>query len=226
MARYVFSDLHGRLDLYLKIKEFIQLDDICYSLGDNIDRGPDGMEILWDMRRDKRFVMLKGNHEEMMAYVCASYEEGDSSNVSLWFQNGGEDTFYDYLNLDTGAGYSPTRLSFCRFLNKLPEKIEIINTRDEKIILTHAGFTPGVRRKIDYLWDREHFKDAWIAENEDNIIIIHGHTATFSKEVGGQYGKVYRYCNGHKINLDLATYNSGIIALYNLDTHEIKYIME
>lgn len=34
MARDAFSDLHGRLDLFNKIIDFIQPDDIVYCLGD------------------------------------------------------------------------------------------------------------------------------------------------------------------------------------------------
>ena len=40
MVRYAIADLHGRLDLFNKVKEQINDDDVLYVLGDCNDRGP------------------------------------------------------------------------------------------------------------------------------------------------------------------------------------------
>lgn len=40
MAVYALSDLHGYLDLYKQIKEFLKPEDKVYFLGDAGDRGP------------------------------------------------------------------------------------------------------------------------------------------------------------------------------------------
>ena len=39
MANYVCSDLHGYLELYKKIKNFIKPEDTIFFLGDAGDRG-------------------------------------------------------------------------------------------------------------------------------------------------------------------------------------------
>ena len=59
---YVVSDIHGYYDVFLKGIETIDLKptDTLYMVGDAIDRGPDGIEILKyiknhkNMEEDKR----------------------------------------------------------------------------------------------------------------------------------------------------------------------------
>ena len=66
MAIYACSDLHGRLDLLKQIQDFLQLDDTIYFLGDAGDRGPNPWETIKAVAQDKRFIYLKGNHEDML----------------------------------------------------------------------------------------------------------------------------------------------------------------
>ena len=61
MATYTFSDLHGEYKLFKQIQEYIQKDDIVYCLGDCCDRGPDGIKIIQEVLKDKRFIYLLGN---------------------------------------------------------------------------------------------------------------------------------------------------------------------
>ena len=58
--------MHGRLDLYEKIKEYIKPEDNVFFLGDAIDRGPHGVEIMLDILKQSNWIYLKGNHEDMM----------------------------------------------------------------------------------------------------------------------------------------------------------------
>lgn len=66
MATYACSDLHGRLDLLKQIQDFLQPDDTVYFLGDAGDRGPNPWETIKAVAQDKRFIYLKGNHEDML----------------------------------------------------------------------------------------------------------------------------------------------------------------
>jgi calcineurin-like phosphoesterase family protein len=57
MATYVFSDLHGRKDLWLKAnKEVLGPNDTIYFLGDAADRGPDGWEMIKTLLDDERVI--------------------------------------------------------------------------------------------------------------------------------------------------------------------------
>ena len=128
-------------------------------------------------------------------------------------------------------------------------KITYTNVDGKKIVLEHAGFTPGPpHRSHDPLWDREHFLDSWKKSETDYI--IHGHTPVqyleFYYGYNGQTKKdtekmkaqiefdktgditnwkptILHYCDGHKIDLDMCTITSGRVALLDLDTFEEIY---
>ena len=80
MSRYACSDLHGDLNLWKQIKSFLKENDELYFLGDVIDRGEDGIEILKDMMNLLNVYFIIGNHEEMM---INSIEELDKINSDL-----------------------------------------------------------------------------------------------------------------------------------------------
>lgn len=48
---YVMSDIHGCYDKYIRLLHQIELgkNDTLYVIGDIVDRGNDGIKILWDM---------------------------------------------------------------------------------------------------------------------------------------------------------------------------------
>ena len=83
MATYACSDLHGRLDLLKQIQDFLQPDDTVYFLGDAGDRGPNPWETIKAVAQDKRFIYLKGNHEDML--VKAMEDEVRSTWEKLCF---------------------------------------------------------------------------------------------------------------------------------------------
>ena len=65
---YVMSDIHGHKPRFDSIMKQIDLQptDTLYILGDVIDRNPDGIKILQQLRSMKNVSMLLGNHEYMM----------------------------------------------------------------------------------------------------------------------------------------------------------------
>ena len=94
---YCMSDLHGEKDLFDKMLEKIQFSslDHLYILGDVIDRGPHGVELL-------------GLHQEIGAR-------------ELWRQNGGMSTYRTLLYRRT----SRDRHQILRFLAGLPDHLDI-----------------------------------------------------------------------------------------------------
>ena len=67
---YICSDLHGRYDLWsaLLAKLNLRSDDTLYILGDVIDRGPEGVEILQDIMARPNVLPILGNHELTAAF--------------------------------------------------------------------------------------------------------------------------------------------------------------
>lgn len=107
----------------------------------------------------------------------------------------------------------------------------------------------------DPLWDREHFYDRWTNNPEyKNIYIIHGHTPVQymrysfgytdkepltkeemlakerffngNKEDHEYKPTILKYCNGHKIDIDLCSIYSKRAVLLNLETFEEIYFDE
>ena len=64
---YAVSDLHGCYDRYRQLLDKLDLEeqDTLYVLGDALDRGPEGFQILSDMASRPQVVGLLGNHEAM-----------------------------------------------------------------------------------------------------------------------------------------------------------------
>ena len=90
---YICSDIHGRYDRYQKALDIVG-DEHLYIIGDVIDRGPQGMDILVDtMKRDNVTLMI-GNHEWMM--YDALFGSGDYFDVWMMRNNGGHVTYESY----------------------------------------------------------------------------------------------------------------------------------
>lgn len=62
---YCMSDLHGELDFFQEMLEQIHFSDTdhLYILGDVIDRGTGGVDILEQIMDAPNITMLLGNHE-------------------------------------------------------------------------------------------------------------------------------------------------------------------
>lgn len=247
MSVYAFSDLHGRYDLWEKIKEKIQPDDIVYNLGDNIDRGPDGIKICQDLMTMKNVKCIRGNHEMMAieAIPCLLANNFNTIPVQNWFWNGGLKT-WDQLE---EIGYDDDDQAFKEkcwkiinfFKNDMRDFYHhsfYTNTNSHIVILSHAGFTPGREYESEIGWARGHFLDKWpqntafdISDNlwmSNKIILVHGHTPIQylqrDLKLNLDTPEVIRYCDGHKIDIDLGAVVSNRVALLNLETFEVTYI--
>ena len=102
---YVCSDIHGQLQLYRNMLESISLreDDSLCVLGDMIDRGADGVEVLLDMMDRPNVIPFLGNHELMM--LCAMEERDE--DPERW-----EEKLYarSWLNMNNGGSVTWERL--------------------------------------------------------------------------------------------------------------------
>lgn len=221
MAVYALSDLHGYLDLYKQIKEFLKPEDKVYFLGDAGDRGPQSWETIKAILYDEQFVYIKGNHDEMLIISALHYwgEEHDSYGFYHdLIANGGRDTWKDFL-------IDPKSKEIIYKLRDCPEE-KIYYSIDKEIHLSHAGFTPGKEKK-HLTWNRKHLYDIVGDNVPDNYLVVHGHTPVYYMHNAKTYEDCQKwikpefYGEGHKINIDMGTYNNGACCLLNLDT--LKY---
>ena len=111
---YVVSDLHGCFKSWLALLDQIQLteEDSLYVLGDIVDRGPEPMAILQDMRGRcnvfpiagkpdfAAFLALKSLTTELTDDSIQKMEENhDFEQMFLWFSDGGSSTLKAFQNL-------------------------------------------------------------------------------------------------------------------------------
>ena len=224
MATYVFSDLHGHLNLYEQIKEYIKPEDTLYCLGDCGDRGPQPWETIKAVAKDPQIIYLKGNHEDMLvkaAKESLAMDEWPSSEYQrLLAINGGMETLEGLLQEEN-------REDWINYLHCLPVSTYYTNTEGQKIFLCHAGVSfwaddPDVLPTArELMWDRLHYYDS--AKVLAPTIVVHGHTPikhicmdlTLPLEVGA-----LRYADGKKYCIDAGTYRTGQAILFNLDSFE------
>lgn len=225
---YACSDLHGMYNLWEQIKNCLDDKDTLYFLGDAIDRGQDGIKILDELFADPRVIMLKGNHEDMLTICLPEILDEDFTNLYWWGSNGCQPTL-NQLSFK-GEGAQRHIINQCA---KLPTYLWYNSPCGHRVFLTHAGtdlrFTEKelilMGRNDPYIWDRKHFHSP--KPDMDKVFQVHGHTPTpiLAEELGLKMTdpEVLTYCGGHKIDIDLGSVNTGVAALIDLDSFEVKY---
>lgn len=226
MSVYAVADLHGCWTQWNSIRNFLKEDDKLFVLGDCIDRGDSGLAILQEALDDPRCTVLCGNHEDMMADALDEEVRYGYSDYWIWrwFQNGGRITYDQWQ--EAGMDFS-----WIGKIKGLPLFAEYTNTQGDRILMTHSGRiprkgyenSPQSRRLL--LWDRDHLKERkW--HREENEFIVHGHTTIIHlledlnilEESDIAHPRIIKYCDKHKINIDLCSYYTGICALLDLDS--------
>lgn len=194
---YAVGDIHGRLDLLLKLAVAI-FDHAAgrrvhvVFLGDYVDRGPDSrsvVEFLMGAERDGWATCLMGNHEAMMAAAMS-----DPDEVGSWMSNGGWATLQSY------AGEDPA--DHAGWMAGLPYVV-----RDSHRIYVHAGLLPGVELERQTpeacLWIRDRFLRA--RADELPCHVVHGHSP-YAKPVAHE-----PELQPHRTNLDTGAFRTGVL---------------
>lgn len=226
---YAFSDLHGNLDLWKHIQNFLDDSDMAFCLGDCCDRGLYGIKIMQDILNDSRITYLQGNHERMFLNGIAANGSNNAFGAYdylLWMHNGGSPTADLFYNLP-----DEEQVKLYDEIYKLKYSCVYINKNNKIVFLSHAGcqpsqahLDPATETKYDYLWNRNHIDLAWDKSPEfDDLIIVHGHTPVQYIMQDEKYEKILKYCNNHKIDIDIGAYVSNVTVLLDLDTFEPIY---
>lgn len=243
---YAVSDLHGRYDLWEKIKSHLQENDVIYFLGDAIDRGPDGLKLMQELLADKRVHYIIGNHEEMMLNCGTTLSMlGNPNHYALWLANGGNTTIRCYNILS-----EEEQKQLLYQIKRLPRWEKYTNKSGLSIFMCHAGTVYGwdeakwaKRMKLcsAFTWGRDHFDMEWDTTEKSDIVncdmVIHGHTPVSiaikekfitpdSKELSKMEHvcpKAITYCDGHIIDIDMGSCFSNTACLLDLDSLEPIY---
>ena len=187
---YTTSDLHGyplsKLQTKLKEIEFDQNDHL-YILGDCIDRGTDGLQLIQWIMTQPNITLLLGNHEAMLLDNSFLFDgipifsvldlKGEQRNMyCIWTSNGGYATIEAMQQLSVGQ-----IKDIFSFLEKAPLYKEI-EVNGKKYILTHSGLGSFDSSKLlseysrfDLVWNRPSLNTRYY---EDGRKVVFGHTPT------------------------------------------------
>ena len=193
MATYIMSDLHGmkaEFDMMLHKINFSDNDEL-YILGDVIDRGPCGADLLMQIMDMPNVHLLMGNHEAMLQEVvhtaADSQEEADAND--LWCYNGGYTTAYNLQEYSTVE-----QQKIFDFIDELPYEADI-TVNGKKYRLVHAApheIADICRYPVDVneimVWDRKRMVNPQFRRKLKKMLpdttIIVGHTPTASIDNG------------------------------------------
>ena len=237
---FAVADLHGMLELYQKIKDFLEPEDKVFYLGDMGDRGTDCWETVKTIMNDPQFECLKGNHEDMLIKAMEAWfhypeEEKElafyNHDVSILSYNGGSDTLLGWTKES-----AQDRSTWYRRIKELPTFLKYKNTNEKWIYMSHAGWTPLTYDDIpvdeDLIWDRSHYMYGWPHDAPEDIIVVHGHTPipylVDDRHIfyRGTYEIpelpcAYWYSDNHKCCIDNGAFYMLCTVLLNLDTFEV-----
>lgn len=164
---YCVSDIHGELDKFERLLELIcfSASDHMYIIGDVIDRGTMGVDVLWKIMNTPNMTMLLGNHEQMCLDTLGPHNEYGARD--LWRQNGGMPTYRELLYHRTPH----ERNMILRFLAGLPDQLDVA-AGERKFHLVHS--CPG-KDHDTRIWGRVNANSK--SPYHDTICIV-GHTPT------------------------------------------------
>ena len=224
---YVMSDLHGHLAAYIAmmVKIGFAPRDTVYILGDVIDRGKSGIDLLRSMRETPGVIPFIGNHESLALPLLKAMRDGaplekikKSKAYAVWEAIGGGPT--------AEAFNSHGR----RIQSEIIEYVESFTVYDEievggkKFHLSHTlpSYDPG--RDVhdvtlhEFIWGEPDYEKRY----DPDVTFITGHTPTDLIDPAS-VGKIWRG-NGH-IAVDCgASFEGGCLGCLCLDTMEEIYV--
>jgi len=222
---YAIGDVHGRFDLFRRLTSMIEDDQATRPpaptrivlLGDIVDRGPDSARMVRGCMTltatTDRFVVLKGNHEEMMAEALG----GNLAVYGHWLRFGGRETLLSW-GVDPAVAEGPATPDHLRIAAEAvgPDVVNWLATlplhhEHDGFLFVHAGIRPGIpfrrQRQDDLLWITDEFLES---EAPHDRIVVHGHSVV-------EDGPVIR---PNRIGIDTGAYRTGRLTALGVENGE------
>ena len=206
-VHYVLSDIHGDRDAFDTVLTLIGLrpDDHLYILGDVIDRGQYGIELLQRIRSMENCTLLLGNHEHMM--INALRHPEITRFMRIWQNNDCDYTYQQFQKLS-----SSDQEDILQYLESLPVQMEV-EVGGKQFVLVHAApmeLYERLNRKYSTptefaVWHRLRFESNLL----ESKTVVFGHTPT--KHVIAQEWPTLRiFHNNDAINIDCGCAYPGL----------------
>lgn len=243
---YCIADIHGDFEKYQAVLRKIRFcdKDVLYVLGDVIDRGSNGLKVLFDMMMRPNVYPILGNHEYMAAQCMqwlmnevteesiSSMNEDMMQSMTEWLNIGGQATLTAFRELD-----SEHQEMIVEYLSDF-ELYEEVEVNDQSFVLVHAGirnFEPDKELDEYDLYELIFEKPDYFSTYFPNRFLVTGHTPTrfiYEEALALQnaakdgepspYDKVYKEHN--HIAIDCGCGFGGHLCALCLETMEEIYV--
>lgn len=229
---YVTAALHGYYDKYEALLKKLELDDedMLFVLGDIVDGGDKGIEILMDMMLKPNVYPILGEHDLIAYEILSGIEKETRKDITAplskkladrcreWESHGGEGTLDGFAKLS-----ADDKTALLEYMEEFT-LYEEIEAEGIDYVLCHnmpKNFTSDdsldnysaeeiLSGEINY--DRDYFPGKVLVTGEDVTIEIDP----------GTHGRIYK--NGTHVAVNCGGYLGGLTAAYCLDTGEEFYV--
>lgn len=219
VLEYAIGDVHGHIEQLTSLLNLIADHSLAHDvephlifLGDLIDRGPSGAEVVELVRFLKEsdpatVTVLRGNHEDWFgdALPFVKIDQLGVPWVKAWLSSGGLEHLKSYEKVENGGA----RLdSDAAWLSRLPV-IQVSNGR----VYVHAGLEPKVpldQQPLEScLWIRDKFFRSSIEDFPGVSYVVHGHTPTrWVEDAPEEEVEIFDW----RCNVDTGVFFTGVLA--------------
>lgn len=244
---FAIGDVHGRAELFGILRSAIVdivdqngLDDaLLVTLGDYVDRGPDGLAVLkqaLDGIAQSRIesVCLPGNHEQFLVHFLEGSEEERERVLWVWLRNGGGANARELGISESRAIADPAAFASALAGDLGARRLERLlglgnHHRLDRYLFVHAGLHPDVGlaalrrdwRRLPDPWQDEEQDPLWVrgpfltyeGAHDEDVIVVHGHTPRDQPEL-----------LANRIGIDTGAYFSGCLTAVQLDGDRLRLI--
>ena len=226
---YAVSNLHGNYSKFKKLLKTIAFKDtdIMYVLGDIVDYGEEGMELIGDLSIRYNVYPIVGEHDYTAVKMLSGFEKmlksGETpdkkfiTKMTEWAADGGQVTLDAFRTLD-----AEMREGIIDYLSDMT-LYEEVEAGGKNYLLVHAGIA-GYKEGVDLesLKPEAFFTEALDLTKKyfDNVTVVVGHNPT-TEENGGN-GKIF-FGNG-SIAIDCGEARGGTIGCIRLDDLKEYYV--
>ncbi len=200
---YVISDIHGKYQKFKSILEQISFreSDTLYVLGDLLDFGEEGMELLADLSVRVNVYSVAGEHDFLAARMLKGFsrmlESGAApdaeyiAEMTAWVQDGGQPTLDAFRGLDKDQ-----REGVLEYLEDMT-LYEEVTVKGQKYLLLHAGLADyNADAELEDYLPEDFFSEPLDASYPliEGTTVIVGHAPTRSGRIEYGQGSIFIDC--------------------------------
>ncbi|MFW5833500.1 MAG: metallophosphoesterase [Pseudomonadota bacterium] len=227
---YAVGDVHGRLDLLLRLEASIVDDahrrppgEACriVMLGDYVDRGPDTRRVLDHLLGpppdgfDRH--LLCGNHDWWLRRFV-----DDAGPAMPWLISGADAVMRSYgvhvdVRPDNEASLDALRRQLHRRMPAAHRRLLrglVFSLQLGDYLFVHAGIRPGLALAQQDPHDLMFIREPFLSDRRDHgVVVVHGHTVTPEPVVAA-----------NRIGIDTGAYRTGILTAVVIDDTGIRFL--